>query len=555
MSIKLKVIVAFSVCVLVMVLQSGIAGWFVYALQREVGRIVEAESLRKSAFDAADLIAQMQRQATLLESGEPNADAVQAIGVYFQSFAQIQDTIAASAAALGMDAARLSRLHDAVAGLQEQQARVAALDPGSEPDAVMETAIFFGEGLAGALEEMSMLGVEAGNALDAAVAAERRIHNRPGQVALAMLALGTALIVGFAWLFSRHLAVSIARLSGRIRQVTDGDLCVDGGAETGADELAILGGSMNDMAARLAEIVREIRSASSSIADNAEQIAEGNADLSRRTDAQAQLLERSASNMSDLLRAVRANIEHATAASALAAHARSCAERGGESVRSVESAMSEIHRTSKQIAQIIGVIDEIAFQTNLLALNAAIETARAGEAGRGFAVVATEVRSLAQRSATAAREIKSLISDSVIKVADGERLARESGTRLVDIVTAVTRLDSIISDIARAGTEQSHGIEQMNDAVRRLEAVTHDNAALVEQSAQAASTFHGQAGQLIERVRFFRVSGTSTDALSLSAPESYASRRQHTHAVASTPGSRQPHPAVAQAHEEQPELM
>ncbi|MDX2299649.1 MAG: methyl-accepting chemotaxis protein [Xanthomonadaceae bacterium] len=512
MSIKLKVIIAFSVCILVMVLQAAVAGWFVFGLQREVVRIVEAESLRKNAFDATELLAQMQRQAALLESGEPSADAVQAVGVYFQGLASTQEAILASATALALDAERLSRLHEASSALAEQEAKVAALDQNSDPDLTMEAAIFFGEALAGVREEMSIIGVEAGKALDAAVAAERRIHNRPGQVALAMLAIGSALIVAFAWIFSRQLEASIGRLSNRIRSVSEGDLSVAAAREPGSDELAVLGGSMNSMADQLAAIVREIRVASSSIAENAEQIAEGNADLGRRTDAQAQLLERSASNMSALVRAVRANVDNANAASELAAHTRSYAERGGESVRRVETAMEEIHQASKRIAQIIGVIDEIAFQTNLLALNAAIETARAGEAGRGFAVVAAEVRSLAQRSAGAAREIKTLIADSVIKVADGERLARESGTRLVEIVAAVQKLDAIITDIARAGTEQSHGIEQMSDAVRRLEAVTHDNAALVEQSAQAASAFHGQAAQLMEHVRFFRVSGTHREA-------------------------------------------
>jgi len=505
MSIKLRVIIAFSVCILVMVMQAAVAGWFVYELQREVGRIVEAVSLRKGAFDATELLVQMQRQSALLESGEPSVDVVQAVAVYFQNFAQTQQAVATSAHALGLDPDRLSRLDQLAADLTGHAQRVAALTASSDADTTMEVGIFFGEAISGMREHLSVLIVDAGKTLDAAVAAERRIHNRPGQVALAMLTLGSGLIIAFAWTFSRQLAASIGRLSSRIRAVSEGDLSMVEAGDQGSDELAILGGSMNAMADQLAATVREIRNASSAIADNAEQIAEGNVDLGRRTDAQAQLLERSASNMSDLVRAVRANVENANAASELAAHTRNHAERGGESVRRVGTAMDEIHRASKQIAQIIGVIDEIAFQTNLLALNAAIETARAGEAGRGFAVVAAEVRSLAQRSAGAAREIKTLISDSVVKVAEGERLARESGMQLVDIVTAAQKLDVIITDIARAGVQQSQGIEQMSDAVRKLEAVTHDNAALVEQSAQAASAFHGQAEQLIERVRFFRV--------------------------------------------------
>ncbi|MBH1430474.1 HAMP domain-containing protein [Stenotrophomonas maltophilia] len=264
---------------------------------------------------------------------------------------------------------------------------------------------------------------------------------------------------------------------------------------------------------QLKQIVGRIQASASSINLAAGEIASGNTDLSRRTEQQAANLEETAASMEELTSTVKQNAEHARQANQLAIGAHGVASQGGDVVGQVVTTMSAIEASSKKIAEIISVIDGIAFQTNILALNAAVEAARAGEQGRGFAVVASEVRTLAQRSAGAAKEIKGLIEDSVGKVADGSALVRQAGTTMGEIVASVQRVTDIMADISAASQEQSSGIEQVNQAVVQMDETTQQNAALVEEASAAARSMEEQANLLAEAVSVFRTGATTAAAV------------------------------------------
>jgi len=283
-------------------------------------------------------------------------------------------------------------------------------------------------------------------------------------------------------------------------------------------EFAVLRDALNDSMAKLQSMVSEITQSAGSISSGAGEISQGNTDLSQRTEEQASSIEETASTMEQMTSVVKQNADNARQANQLASGARQQAEKGGEVVSKAITAMSEINASSKKIEDIISVIDEIAFQTNLLALNAAVEAARAGEQGRGFAVVAGEVRSLAQRSAAAAKEIKGLIKDSVGKVDEGSRLVDESGTTLDEIVVASKKVSDIIAEIAAAGQEQATGIDQINKAITQLESVTQQNAALVEEAAAASESMANQSVGLQHLVGQFTIDESYLDQGSAPAP-------------------------------------
>jgi methyl-accepting chemotaxis protein len=272
-----------------------------------------------------------------------------------------------------------------------------------------------------------------------------------------------------------------------------------------------LAGGVNRLLANMADVVRSMSRAAAEVRTGSVEISRGNADLSQRTEAQASSLEETASSMEEMTATVKNNADNAAQANQLASAAREQAERGGAVVGAAVVAMGEINASSKRIADIISVIDEIAFQTNLLALNAAVEAARAGEQGRGFAVVASEVRNLASRSAEAAKEIKTLIQDSVSKVTEGTKLVDESGKVLAEIVTRVKKVTDVMTEIASSSREQASGIEQVNKAITMMDEVTQQNAALVEEASAAAQALTEQASNLTQLISRYQVGEGSAD--------------------------------------------
>ena len=319
--------------------------------------------------------------------------------------------------------------------------------------------------------------------------------------------LATAVLVGalMAFVITRSIVRPLGSAVKVAEAVAEGDLTSSVTA-SGADEVSQLLRALNRMNGGLVTIVSRVRNSSDSIATGSSQIAAGNTDLSQRTEEQASNLQQTAASMEELTATVKQNADTARAATQIASSATAAAAAGGRVVGQVVSTMEEITQSSRKIVDIIGVIDGIAFQTNILALNAAVEAARAGEQGRGFAVVASEVRSLAQRSAEAAKEIKSLIGASVEKVESGSHLVDEAGKSMADIVTQVSRVNDLIGEISSASMEQSTGIGQIGDAVNQLDQVTQQNAALVEESAAAAESLKVQAAQLAQVVSVFRLS-------------------------------------------------
>ena len=318
------------------------------------------------------------------------------------------------------------------------------------------------------------------------------------------LLLGGILVGGLlTWALRRSITLPLMRAIETAEHITQGDLTHTIQVDR-ADETGRLLRALQRMQDSLQKMVGQVRSGSDSIASATQQIAAGNADLSQRTEQQASALEETASSMEELTSIVRQNADNARQASTLAGNASDIAVKGGEVVGRVVDTMAGINASSKKIADIIGVIEGIAFQTNILALNAAVEAARAGEQGRGFAVVAGEVRSLAQRSATAAKEIKELISDSVGRVENGTTLVAEAGSVIDEVVVAVKRVTDIMGEISSASDEQSAGIEQVNRAVTQMDEGTQQNAALVEQAAAAAMSLQEQASGLRQAVEAFR---------------------------------------------------
>ena len=336
-----------------------------------------------------------------------------------------------------------------------------------------------------------------------------------------MIALTIAAII-LALGVTVYITTSITRPMGeavKIAQtVAKGDLTsrID---VTSRDETGQLIQALKEMNESLIRIVGNVRSSTDTIATASAQIAAGNVDLSSRTEEQASSLEETASSMEELTSTVRQNAENASQANQLAVTASDVAVKGGEVVSQVVETMSAINESSKKMADIINVIDGIAFQTNILALNAAVEAARAGEQGRGFAVVATEVRNLAQRSASAAREIKMLIDDSVGKVDQGSKLVEQAGSTMTEVVTSIKHVHSIMAEITEASREQSDGIEQVNQAVVQMDEVTQQNAALVEEAAAAAQSLQDQARNLVNVVSVFNTGqATSSSAAIANTP-------------------------------------
>jgi methyl-accepting chemotaxis protein len=342
----------------------------------------------------------------------------------------------------------------------------------------------------------------------------RAVNFAAGAVLLAALLLGVGVFIARGML--RQLGGEPDYASSIARSIAGGDLTVP--IDVKRDDDGSMVNALKGMRDDLARIVSSVRTATDTIATASSEIAAGNSDLSARTESQASSLEETAASMEELTATVRQNADSARTANELAASASEVAQKGGAVVSKVVETMASIDSSSRKIVDIISVIDGIAFQTNILALNAAVEAARAGEQGRGFAVVASEVRNLAQRSAAAAKEIKDLIGASVETVGVGNTLVAQAGSTMQEVVESVHRVRQIINEISTASHEQSAGIAQVNEAISQMDAVTQQNAALVEQAAAAAASMQQQSAALLQAVGVFRVDADTSGSPSRRVP-------------------------------------
>ena len=357
-------------------------------------------------------------------------------------------------------------------------------------------------------------------------ALDERVNSlqRTQYLVVALLLLGMGIALALAVTFIRSITGPVADAVAVAKAVADGDLTATVQVR-GNNELGQLMQAMTDMQGHLARVVMRVRQGSESVATASAEIAQGNNDLSARTESQASALEETAASMEELSSTVKQNADSARQANQLALNASTVAVRGGQVVAQVVDTMKGINDSSKRISDIIQVIDGIAFQTNILALNAAVEAARAGEQGRGFAVVASEVRSLAGRSADAAKEIKSLINASVERVEQGTTLVAQAGVTMTEVVGSIKRVTDLMGEISAASNEQSLGVAQVGEAVSQMDQVTQQNAALVEEMAAAASSLKSQAQELVATVAVFKLSAGDSPQHGV-APSNFATRSQ-----------------------------
>ena len=450
-------------------------------------------------------IAKSADHATLMDYFEP---MVQATGAQIDD---IQKTLEATIVsergkALFSDASAKRKI------FQDARTQVSALHKAGDEEAA---AALVASALLPAAESYvkSVQGLETYQAelSEANIATARADVASSEMLLLGLLAGGVLIGMGMAWYTARSITQPLKQALSVAAAISHNDLSRPVHSDR-SDELGDLLRELDQMRNSLHQVVSQVRGSSGSITTASAEIATGNQDLSGRTEQTASNLQQAASSMEQLTGAVRQSADSARQAEQLASSAAEVAARGGQVVSEVVATMNEINTSSKRIADIIGVIDGIAFQTNILALNAAVEAARAGEQGRGFAVVASEVRSLAGRSAEAAREIKVLIGASVDKVESGSRLVADAGHTMTEIVSSVQRVSDIIGEITAAASEQSDGIGQINSAVSQLDQMTQQNAALVEQSAAAAESLKDQAVRLSDVMSIFRLDGLGTSA-------------------------------------------
>jgi methyl-accepting chemotaxis protein len=466
-----------------------VADHYLAVSDRMAGRDISDASTFSSKLQGIELALTKATEvyaATLLTYTEDNAaqgDAEKALYADYQKkrdayFRAAQAGLTGLTAASG-DATKLAAVQKAFSAEAPAAFR--------ESYQAMESILKFNlEGTAGAADKAKELVGKAENAM--------------------LVALVIILIVGglLIWTVPRSVILPVQQAVSMAQRIADGDLGRPVEAR-GKDELAQLLRNLEMMRSKLAGVVSNVRQGSESVATASAEIAQGNHDLSARTEHQASALQETAASMEELGSTVKQNADAARQANQLAQSASTVAIQGGEVVAQVVDTMNGINESSRKIADIIGVIDGIAFQTNILALNAAVEAARAGEQGRGFAVVASEVRSLAGRSADAAKEIKSLIGTSVERVEQGTTLVGRAGTTMTEVVNSIRRVTDIMGEISAASNEQSQGVAQVGEAITQMDQTTQQNAALVEQMAAAASSLKSQAHDLVQVVAAFKL--------------------------------------------------
>jgi methyl-accepting chemotaxis protein len=513
-TIRVRLILAFSSLLALLLATAGLGAWRLVTLndvakanlriERLMGQWhseIEADAVRTAVLARSDDAGIRQMLAPQVEAAGPRVARLQE---ELQSFGAT-----GAAAPLFTDIAAKGRSYfdvrqrvlDRRAAGQGAEA-VALLDSGFQPATKAYLAAFK------ALSDFHAS--DAGNG----AASAQGTANAGLQILVAACLVGALIQFLACWLVTASIVRPIRVAAKVARKVAAGDLTVRIRAD-GRDEGTVLLQSLSDMVANLRTLVGEVVQGAHTVTDTSAQIAHGNLDLSQRTEEQAGTLEQTTGSLQDLTATVAQNAENARKACHLAIGASEVARRGGEAVGEVVSTMTGISRSSQRITDIIGVIDGIAFQTNILALNAAVEAARAGEQGRGFAVVAAEVRSLAQRSAAAAREIKTLIGDSAGQVEAGARLADAAGKTMNEIVDAVEKVTDLIGEIASSSQEQSSGIRQVHAAVTQMDQVVQQNASLVEQASAATGSMNDQAGALLQLVSRFRLEAGPAVALAL----------------------------------------
>ena len=395
--------------------------------------------------------------------------------------------------------ADLNKQIDKYAGQADSSIEIAAGDPTTGITSMQAADVTFSS----VAKAMGLIVARTEADSDASIAVSQSRARTTNIVLSVVGLLAAAVAVYLSWLMLRKVVAELARAGSLANEVASGNLNLEVVSDR-ADEVGDLMRALGSMTGQLNQTMSTVRDSAESIRLASAEIATGNQDLANRTEQTASNLQRAAASTDQLTGTVRQSADAARQANQLAASASEVALRGGAVVSQVVSTMEEINTSARKISDIIGVIDGIAFQTNILALNAAVEAARAGEQGRGFAVVAGEVRNLAQRSAAAAKEIKSLISDSVEKVDNGNQLVAQAGKTMSEIVVAIKRVTDIMAEIAAASAEQSTGIEEINGAVGQMDEMTQQNAALVEQAAASAESLLEQASVMSQAVAVFK---------------------------------------------------
>jgi methyl-accepting chemotaxis protein len=448
-----------------------------------------AERIQAAEKDLAEHSTKLQSALTALQSVDLSSESKEALGTVQAVTSRYLDAARASVQAARQDlAAAQQKMPLFLAAFGELETRMAALS-----DSI------------------------GGNSVRMQTQTTDVIGRTSTLIAVALL-LGTALMVALALVLARRMTRPMLEAVDVSERLAEGDLRAEIHASGNAETVRLLQ-AMAHMQSSFAGIVRDVQSSADGVATASSQIAQGNADLSARTEQQASALEQTAASMEQLSGTVKQTADNARQGNQLAQSASAVAVRGGAAVGQVVETMKGINEASRRIADIIGVIDGIAFQTNILALNAAVEAARAGEQGRGFAVVASEVRSLAGRSAQAAKEIKGLISDSVQRVEQGSALANQAGATMTEVVGAIRRVTDIMGEISAASAEQSAGVAQVGEAVTQMDQATLQNAALVEQSAAAAESLQHQAQQLVHAIAVFKLGAAKGEGVR--APAAY----------------------------------